>query len=63
MCSNFSGNFNENFSKYYAKFTEKYTFHACVCKWVFGVLTHLVTSQRSFHVGSNVAMVNTRHAG
>ncbi len=34
-----------------------------MCKWLFSVLTHLVTSQGSFHVDSNVAMANTRHAG
>ncbi len=32
-------------------------------KWVFGVLTHLVTLQRSFHAGDNKAIANTRHAG
>ncbi len=32
-------------------------------KWVFGVLTHLVASQHSVHVGANVAMANTHHAG
>ncbi len=32
-------------------------------KWVFGVLTRLVTSQRLFHVGGNVAMANTHDAG